>query len=43
MRLIIRNMLTVKTFTFDVPKDLDIQGNKLINVAEPTSATDGSN
>ena len=32
-----------KTFTLDVSKGLDMKGNKVINVADPTSATDGNN
>ena len=32
-----------KTFTLDVSKSLDMKGNKVINVADPTRATDGSN
>ena len=31
-----------KTFTLDVSKGLDMKGNKVINVADPTSAADGS-
>ena len=31
------------TFTLDVSKSLDMKGNKVINVADPTRATDGSN
>ena len=30
------------TFTLDVSKSLDMKGNKVINVADPTRATDGS-
>ena len=32
-----------KTFTLDVSKGLDMKGNKVINVADPTCATVGSN
>ena len=32
-----------KIFTLDVTKDPDMNGSKDINVADPTSATDGSN
>ena len=32
-----------KTFTLNVSKGLDMKGNKVINIADPTSATDGSN
>ena len=32
-----------KTFTLSVSKGLDMKGNKVINVADPTRATDGSN
>ena len=32
-----------KAFTLDVSKGLDMKGNKVINVADPTRATDGSN
>ena len=32
-----------KTFTLNVSKGLDMNGNKVINIADPTSATDGSN
>ena len=32
-----------KTFTLNVSKVLDMKGNKVINIADPTSATDGSN
>ena len=31
-----------KTFTLDVSKGLDMKGNKVINVGDPTSAADGS-
>ena len=31
-----------KTFTFKISKGLDIEGSKVINVADPTSTTDGS-
>ena len=30
-----------KTFTIDASKGLDMKGNKVIHVADPTSATDG--
>ena len=30
-----------KTFTFKISKGLDIKGSKVINVADPTSTTDG--
>ena len=30
-----------KTFTFKISKGLDIGGSKVINVADPTSTTDG--
>ena len=32
-----------KAITLDVSKGLDMKGNKVINVADPTRATDGSN
>ena len=32
-----------KTFSLDVSEGLDIKGNEVINVADPTIATDGSN
>ena len=32
-----------KTFTLDVSEGLDMKDNKVINLADPTSATDGSN
>ena len=32
-----------KTFTLDVSKGLDMKGNKVINEADPTSATDRNN
>ena len=31
-----------KTFTLDLSKGLDMKGNKVINVADPISAADGS-
>ena len=31
-----------KAFTLDVSKGLDMKGNKVINVADPTRAADGS-
>ena len=37
---LIRNMLT---FTLDVSKGCDMKGYKVINVADPASATDGNN
>ena len=40
---LVRNKLTVKAFTLDVSKGLDMKGNKVINVADPTSVTGGSN
>ena len=32
-----------KTFSLDVSEGLDMKDNKVINLADPTSATDGSN
>ena len=38
-----KKYLDSKTFTLDVSKGFDMKGNKVINVADPTSATDGNN
>ena len=38
-----RKYVDSKTFTLDILKGLDMKGNKVINVADLTSATDGRN
>ena len=38
-----KNYVDINTFTLGVSKHLDMKGNKVINVADPTSAIDKNN